>query len=411
MKKAFLAIVVVVIVAIGWGYLFYRQNANLGPVILPPLVPNSNTPLSNSPTPNPTPGTPLIPGTTPPAVNTTGLPLKLPAGFSISTFVKNVPDARVIAFDSLGNLWVSEPANGVISLIEINNGQVTKQTAVFKGLRNPHGLAFDPASPSTLYFAEENKISRVQTYSEDTPHKVIDLPDGGEHITRTIGFGPDGRLYVAIGSDCNVCNEKNDQRAKIFSLNKDGSDFKQVAGGLRNSVFFTWNPSTQKMWATEMGRDYLGDNVPPDEINIIEPGNNYGWPICYGQNIHDTNFDKSKGNPCAQPATQPAHVDLQAHSAPLGLAFVPDSWPTDYQNDLIVAFHGSWNRSVPTGYELERVKLDANGNYVGVEDFISGWLSGSRTYGRPVDVIVGPDKAIYVSDDKAGVIYKINSNQ
>ena len=180
------------------------------------------------------------------------------------------------------------------------------------------------------------------------------------------------------------------------------------------------------MWATEMGRDLLGDDIPPDEINIIEEGKNYGWPNCYGKNIHDDNFDKNTyiRNPCMEPFETGSHVDLQAHSAPLGLAFVPEwgidsnmcfegleaacggGFPDEYWNDLIVAYHGSWNRTNPTGYKLVRVKMDDYGNSIGVEDFITGWLGPKGVLGRPVDVKFH-NGALYVSDDKAGVIYKI----
>ena len=215
---------------------------------------------------------------------------------------------------------------------------------------------------------------------------------------------------LSIGSTCDVCIENDERHAAIFSMNTDGTDFKKVASGLRNSVFFDWSYVDGRMWATEMGRDNLGDNLPPDEINIIESGKNYGWPFCYGKNILDTKFNSSEIS-CSEKA--PSHVDLQAHSAPLGLAFVPEEgWPEDYWYDLIVALHGSWNRSEPTGYKLVRIKLDAKGNYEGQEDFVTGWLKPvqAQASGRPVDVRIFPGGTMYVSDDKAGAIYKINYN-
>lgn len=355
-------------------------------------------------------------------INTTGMPLKLPAGFSISIFAKDLPGARVMTFDHFGNMWVSRTSEGVISFLEIdqNAGQVKHQGDVIRNLKKPHGLAFDPDPQNiTLYFAEENKISRVATYSEDSPYKIIDLPSGGNHFTRTLGFGPDGRLYVSIGSTCNVCHESDSRRAAIYSFNKDGSDFQLFAKGLRNSVFFVWHPVTKKMWATEMGRDLLGDDIPPDEINIVEAANpstglgvrNYGWPICYGANMHDTNFDHNTyiRNPCMEPFETPSLIDIPAHSAPLGLVFAPDTWPTEYRGNLLVAYHGSWNRSTPTGYKVVRIIFNDHGEYQRTEDFITGWLDTAKgaALGRPVDLVVGPDHALYLSDDKAGVIYKI----
>jgi glucose/arabinose dehydrogenase len=346
-----------------------------------------------------------------PGENNTTFPLKLPDNFKIEVFAKDLPGARVIAQDQLGNLWVSQTSSGTVSQLEIKDGKVVSQSVVFRGLKNPHGIAIDGL---TMYLAEENKISTVQLYTEDTLHKIADLPtSGGGHFTRTLGIGPDGRLYVSIGSSCNVCVESDPRRAAIYSVNKDGSDFKSYATGLRNSVFFRWNAVDGRMWATENSRDLLGDDVPPDEINIIQEGKNYGWPNCYGNNIHDTNFDKNTyiRNPCMEPFETPPAVQLQAHSAALGLDFIPEEgWPQDMAHNLIVAFHGSWNRSVPTGYKLVRIKLDAQGNYLGTEDFITGWQSGNSTLGRPVDVFAQPGGFMYVSDDKAGVIYKISYN-
>lgn len=346
----------------------------------------------------------------PDAVNNTPFPLKLPKGFVISIFAKNLPGARVMALDGLGNIWVSQTSEGKISRLEIKDNKVAAVNTIFKNLNKPHGLAIDPAGGMALYFAEENKISKVDLYSEDSPRKIADLPGGGRHFTRTLGFGPDGRLYVSIGSTCDACVEKDPRSAAIYSMNKDGSDFKPIATGLRNSVFFTWSEVDGKMWATEMGRDYLGDNLPPDEINIIEEGKDYGWPYCYGQNIHDTNFDKNQyiRNPCEDKT--PPKVELPAHSAPLGLAFVPEEgWPEDMWYNLLVAFHGSWNRTQPTGYKIERIKLDEKGNYLGMEDFISGWLQDPKkgALGRPVDIMALPGGVMYISDDKAGVIYKV----
>ena len=298
---------------------------------------------------------------------------------------------------------------------------MVKHYPVFQNFNNPHGIAFDLGSPFSLVIAEEHQIIRVPTYSEYDVQKIVGLPADGGHFTRTLGFGPDGRLYVSIGSSCNVCNEKDERRAKIFSMNPDGSDFKEFASGLRNTVFFTWHPKTEKMWGSDMGRDLLGDDLPPDEINIIDAGKNYGWPNCYGKNAHDTDFDKNTyiRNPCMEPFEMPSAIDVQAHSAPLGLAFIPEAppaggWPREYWNNLLVAYHGSWNRSVPTGYKVVRYKFDAERKYLGEEDFITGWLhqsnGGYEALGRPVDIVVNNDGTAFISDDKAGVIYKVSYN-
>jgi glucose/arabinose dehydrogenase len=351
--------------------------------------------------------------------NTTGIPLTLPEGFSISNFASGLGSPRMITFDEAGNMLVSITSGGrVVALPDKNNDNKSDQTiTVLSGLSRPHGIAVRCAGQCKLYVAEENQLASYDydpvNYKATNKTKLMDMPSGGGHFTRTVKVGPDERLYVSIGSSCNVCDESDNRRSKIFSLKTDGTDLKEVARGLRNSVFFTWSFVDGRMWATEMGRDNLGDNTPPDEINIIEQGKNYGWPNCYGKNIHDGNFDKKTyiRNPCMEPYETESKVDLQAHSAPLGLDFIPEEgWSEDMWYDLVVAYHGSWNRSVPTGYKLVRIKLDDKGNYNGTEDFITGFHTGSSVLGRPVDVLIQSGGIMYVSDDKAGNIYRITSN-
>lgn len=409
------SIFILIIIILVWRF-YYQNLRGIGPVISSPagditkVVPPVNqvkTPENSSST-----STNLIK----PAI-LESIPLKLPVGFSIGIFAKNLAGARIMVFDSAGNIWLSQTSKGTVSKLTINNSQLVSQKVVLSGLKNPHGLAFDPQDKNILYIAEETKISRTKLVNGEAGvlEKIIDLPVGGNHFTRSLVFSPDGRLYVSIGSTCNVCLEKDSRYASIYSLNKDGSDFKQVAKGLRNSVFLIWNNKDNNIWATEMGRDLLGDDIPPDEINIIDPkanvANNYGWPICYGSNIHDSVFDKNTyfRNPCQAPFEKPSQIDLQAHSAPLGLSFAPDNsdWPKEYQGNLIIAFHGSWNRSVATGYKVVRLILDDSGKLVKQEDFITGWLNGSKTLGRPVGIIFDSSGNLYISDDKAGVLYKV----
>lgn len=341
--------------------------------------------------------------------------LTVPNGFSIEVFARDVRGARALVRDTFGNYWVSQTGPGIISQVEVDRdtGQVRAINPVFRNLRNPHGLALDPEFPTMLYFAEEHRIARVPLYSDGSIEPILDLPAGGGHATRTLGFGPDGRLYVSIGSSCNVCKEKDPRRSTILSLNRDGTDVKTVATGLRNAVFFTWNPRDGKLWATENSRDLLGDNVPPDELNVIEAGKDYGWPFCYGAKALDAAFDTSTAaqEHCAR--SEPATVEIQAHSAPLGITVIPqEGWPAEYAGDMIVAYHGSWNRTQPTGYKLVRVKLDDQGNFEGLEDFITGWLKEDETtLGRPVGVYAEPGGVLYITDDKADVIYKMTYGQ
>ncbi len=351
--------------------------------------------------------------------NNTDMPLQLPDGFSISVFAEKLGNPRVIDFDSTGTLLASIPEQGkIIALPDGNNDHVADGAVVVaEGLNRPHGFLVKCNNGAcTLFVAETNAFTSfvydLVTHKATQKKKLLDLPQGGNHFTRTLHLLENGsteRMLISIGSTCNVCIEKDSRRTKILSVNLDGTDPKVFASGLRNSVFLANHPVTGKIWATEMGRDLLGDDLPPDEINIIEEDKDYGWPICYGKNIHDTNFDKNQyiQNPCNGKIS--SHIDLPAHSAPLGLAFVPEEgWPEEYWHDLLIAFHGSWNRSKPTGYKIVRYDLDEQGNVKGVSDFISGWLSGTQSLGRPVDLLIQPGGTLYISDDKAGLIYRLH---
>ncbi len=402
MKKIIISSsIIVFVLLLGWAGIFIWKNfRGAGSAIFSPeeniadVIPSSEEIKKSA-------GENILPGE-----NMTDMPLKLPPGFRISIFAKNLSGARVMKIDSLGNMWVSRPSANVVTFLEIKDGIVSSQNNTLVGLNRPHGLALDPDQPLLLYIGEEDKITKIPLYSDGEYEKIADLPSGGGHSTRSLIFGRDKKIYVSSGSSCNVCVERDERRAAIYSLNRDGSDFKEFAGGLRNSVFMAIHPETQEIWATEMGRDLLGDNLPPDEINIIREGKNYGWPYCYGNKVPDLNFDPSGARKQFCQSTESSRIDIPAHSAPLGLSFLGNSnWPEDYRNDLLVSYHGSWNRSEPTGYKIVRHKFDEQGNYSGVEDLITGWLSGRNALGRPVDILEGPDGKIYISDDKAGVIY------
>jgi glucose/arabinose dehydrogenase len=364
-------------------------------------------------------------------------PLVLPDGFRISVFAKDLVKPRVMIFDPSGVMLVSVPAEGkVVALPDKNTDGISDNTLnVLSGLNKPHGLAFRKFQRCTLgipeecadfyelYVAETNMLS-VYEYDPNrmmasNKRELITLPTDGynQHHSRTILFNKENpnELLISVGSSCNICNEKDERRAKILVVDvvNNSTEYAEYARGLRNAVFMTHHPKTQDLWATEMGRDLLGDDIPPDEINVIERGANYGWPICYGNNVLDTDFHKDDHvhirPDCSEPFEMPSTIDLQAHSAPLGLAFVPDDgyWPKELENDLLVAYHGSWNRTVPTGYKLVRHKFDKGGNYLGVEDFITGWLKSDETsLGRPVDILF-EQNSMFISDDKAGVIYRV----
>lgn len=411
--KKFLIVAAAIIVALGLyaGYVFYSQHLRgIGPALKQPQTDITKFIPTSSPTPSPI---------------GTDIPLTLPEGFAISIYAKDLRGPRVMMYDNAGSLLVSIPSLGtVVALVDADHdGFAEAHRTVLSGLDKPHGLAMRCTDICKLYVAESGQVVEYDYASFDgaasearNPKKIADLPTGGNHFSRTIMFmaaPDDSTLLIAVGSTCNVCLEKDERRASILALDVDkGGEPRVYATGLRNSVFMAIHPVNGKIWATEMGRDLLGDDTPPDEINIIEDGKNYGWPNCYGQNIHDGAFDKNTyiRNPCMEPFETPSHIDLQAHSAPLGLAFGPEEgWPEEYWYNAFVAYHGSWNRSIPTGYKIVRIKLDADGNYFGTEDFITGWhgTGESTALGRPVDVITQPGGTMLISDDKAGVIYKV----
>ncbi len=357
------------------------------------------------------PLTPLTPTTVP----TTALPagthtvaidghsLTLPNGFTISRLASGRDGLRMMALTDDGLLLVTEMGRGDVlgyRLADANPQPVT----VLKGLSSTSGIALHD---QYLFIAETTRVTRYEYQGNGAvgPGQVIipNLPAGG-HDTRTIGFGPGNRLYLTVGSSCNVCEETDPRRAAMSRYNSDGSDGQVIASGLRNAVGFTWHPVTGEIWATDNGRDNIGDDIPPDEVDIIKEGKNYGWPYCYGDRAVNPEFqdDNARAAYCA--GTEPPAVALQAHSAALGLRFLSDpSWPVSYQNDLFIAFHGSWNRTVPTGYKV--VRVDANGK---VSDFITGWLDEKtgEVWGRRVDILFANNR-MYITDDSSGSIYEV----
>ncbi len=347
--------------------------------------------------------------------------IALPPGFRISVFADLGPGALSFPGPNAGprmmlvrgqRVFVTIPEQGRVVSVLDDGGNGTDAKVFISGLDMPHGIDY---SDGWYYIAQEGKVVRVRDDNGDfaadpgSAQNLTDLPSGGEHVTRTIRV-KDGYMYVSVGSTCNVCDEQDDRRAAILRCLVNGSDCAVYAKGLRNAVGMAFQPGTGKLFATENGRDFLGDDLPPDEINIIEEGKDYGWPVCYGDNVHDTDFDHNVyiRNPCMEPFETPAYVDLQAHSAPLGLAFYnATAFPQAYRGKLFVAYHGSWNRQTPTGYKIVVVDPESRS----VSDFATGWLENSSVIGRPVDVAVASDGSLYVSDDTAGRIYRISYSQ
>ena len=333
-------------------------------------------------------------------------PLTLPTGFSLGVFADLKGDLpRALAFDERGVLFASAPGRGKIVALPDSDGdgKADRTVEVMTGLDRPHGIAFDGGY---IYVGETNRVIRASYNSENltagTPQKLFDLPGGGRHFTRTIRI-EGGKLYTSVGSSCDICIEGDPFRASILVSDLDGANLKVFAKGLRNTVFFTFD-SGGKMWGTDMGRDFLGDNLPPDEVNLIEDGRDYGWPYCYGDKVRDSKFKAGEKLAYCGDTVEPK-FSLPAHVAPLGIAFIKsDLFPGGDQGNILIALHGSWNSSTPVGYKI--VKLSLLGNFItGSEDFISGFLDGKEVLGRPVDLIFDRNGYLFISDDKAGLIY------
>jgi glucose/arabinose dehydrogenase len=280
---------------------------------------------------------------------------------------------------------------------------------VVTGLSQPHGLAFHKGA---LYVAATDGVVRVALAADGratgAPVYVNHYDGGGGHWTRTIVFGADSAMYVAVGSTCNLCVERSTDRAAVLRFNEDGSGKRVFSSGLRNAVGLAVEPQTGALWASQNERDNLSPNhqdLPPEEINILTDGGDYGWPYCFGDRVPSPEYNDASR--CA--ATIPPAAKLQAHSAPLGMAFLARAslLPAEYRGDLLVAYHGSWNRDTPTGAKVVRVRV-SGGKPVAVEDFVTGWqrANGSR-WGRPVDVAVAADGSVLISDDAAGAIYRL----
>jgi glucose/arabinose dehydrogenase len=337
--------------------------------------------------------------------------LSVPAGFTVGYFAKDLRGVRFMALGPGGVVYATQPRSGrVVRLPDANrDGVADGVEVVVSGLRQPHGLAFHKGA---LWVANTDGVVRVPIgangLASGEPVYVSRYDGGGGHWSRTIVFGHDGTMYVSVGSTCNVCIETSPDRAAVLRFNEDGSGKRVYASGLRNAVGLAVNPRTGAVWVTQNERDNIQpahENLPPEELNILTEGGDYGWPYCYGDRLPNPEYNDASR--CAR-TIAPA-LAMQAHSAPLGLTFLngATSFPADYHGDVLVAFHGSWNRDVPTGAKVVRVHV-RNDKPVSVEDFITGWQesNGSR-WGRPVDVLVASDGSVLVSDDSGGNIYRV----
>lgn len=341
--------------------------------------------------------------------------LNVPTGFNIEVYAGNVPNARQMALGKNGTVYVGSRGAGKLYALPDTDKDFKADTVytLDEDLRLPSGVAYRNGA---LYVGAVNRILRydnIDNHLDDPPQPSIvtdSYPTEGHHGWKFIAFGPDGKLYVPVGAPCNICDPEKEIFASITRINPDGTDREIVAHGIRNTVGFDWHPQTGNLWFTDNGRDWLGDNKPPDELNRLEQkGQHFGYPYKHGRDISDPEFGQ-RGK-ALNIDFQPPQQELGPHVASLGMIFYTGSmFPKEYKNQILIAEHGSWNRTEKIGYRITKVSLK-NKQPPSYETFINGWLQPNEAvWGRPVDLLQLPDGSILISDDHKGIIYRVTYN-
>lgn len=336
--------------------------------------------------------------------------LNLPPGFTVSHYATGVANARQMAVSSQGIVYVGSRTAGKIYALmpDADGSRAARVIVIARGLNAPNGVAWYRGD---LYVAEVSRILRYRNIDRHVgappePEIVTDrFPKDGWHGSKFIRFGPDGWLYVPVGAPCNICEPEPDKYALISRIRPDGSQYEVVARGVRNSVGFDFEPGRDVLWFTDNGRDRMGDDIPSCELNrVAKAGEHFGFPYCHQGDIADPEFGYKRD--CLE-FTPPA-IRLGGHVAPLGMRFYTGAhFPAEYKGDILLALHGSWNRSKKSGYKVVRVKMEG-GEVKGMEDFLTGFLQNEKVLGRPVDIEQLPDGSVLVSDDMNGAVYRIS---
>lgn len=336
---------------------------------------------------------------------------RLPQGFRLSLYTERTPGARSLALGDDGTVYVGSNAPGKVYAVRDADGDCVGEQvrSVVSGLNLPNGVAFYGGA---LYVAEVSRILRFDNLAarpERPPQPVLvyaGLPQETHHGSRYLRVGPDGKLYLGIGVPCNVCRPEQDIFGTLLRMERDGSHAEVIARGIRNTVGFDWQPDSGALYFSDNGRDWLGDDLPKEELNRLDrPGQHFGFPYCHGGDLLDAQFGQGKD---CQAYTAPVWR-FPAHVAPLGLRFYSGGqFPPEYRGQLFVAQHGSWNRSAPQGYRVVQVHFQHN-QPVADSVFIDGWLAADgKPLARPVDILPMPDGSLLVSDDLNGAVYRVS---
>ncbi|MEZ4714443.1 MAG: PQQ-dependent sugar dehydrogenase [Caldilineaceae bacterium] len=374
------------------------------PEIAPTDTPSAESALTATPLPTSTP-VQIAPADLEPL----SFNVRLPPGFRIGLYASGLPNARFMARGPDGVLFVGTRTEGKVYAVLDRDGDYKAEQVITlaSGMNSPNGVAYRDGA---LYVAEINRILRYDNIAEHLdalPEPVVvsdAYPSDGWHGWKVLRFGPDGKLYAPVGAPCNVC-EIEGLYGSITRLNADGSGLEVYATGIRNSVGFDWQPQSGELWFTDNGVDHLGDDLPPDELNRAPTlGMNFGFPYCHGGTVADPEFGEQRN--CIE--FTPPVQKLGPHVAALGMRFYNGAmFPPEYQNQILIAEHGSSSRTERLGYRIMLVRLDEANNAISYDPFAEGWLEGEQVHGRPVDLLVLPDGSLLVSDDDAGVIYRI----